>query len=80
MTVETLRHFFAWCAVINYAVLILWFILYLAAYSWMKSISQRWFNIRDEKFDSSNYSGMLYFKIAIFLFNIGPYLALRIMA
>ncbi len=80
MTVETLRHFFAWCAVINYAMLLLWFFLYAAAYGWMAGLSQRLFGISTERYDSLSFSGMLYFKLGIFLFNIGPYIALRIMA
>lgn len=80
MTVETLRHFFAWSAVVNYVMLLLWFFLYMAARSWLLGLSRRWFHISDEKYDSMSCSGMLYYKIGIFLFNIAPYLALRIMA
>ncbi len=76
MTIETLRHFFGWCAVINYLMLLFWAFLYLAAYAPIKNLTQRWFKISDETFDSSNYRGMVYFKIAIWTFNITPYLAL----
>jgi hypothetical protein len=31
-----------------------------------------------ERFDAIHYAGMLFFKICIFLFNIVPYFALRI--
>jgi hypothetical protein len=79
MTVETLRHFFAWCAVINFAMLMLWFFLYLAAHSWMTGLAQRFFNMSAEKYDSMSCKGMLFYKLGIFMFNIAPYLALRIM-
>ena len=79
MTIETLRHFFAWCAVINYAMLMLWFVLHLAAHGWLIGLSQRFFSVSAEKYDSISLKGMFYFKLSIWLFNIGPYLALRIM-
>ena len=78
MTTETLRHFFGWCAIINYSVLIVWVLLYLAAYTPLKNLTQRLIKVSDETFDSSNYWGMVIFKLAIWMFNITPYLALRI--
>ena len=80
MTMETLRHFFAWCAVINYAMLMLWFVLHLAAHGWLVGLSQRFFSVSAEKYDSISLKAMFYFKLSIWLLNIGPYLALRIMA
>ena len=78
MTIETLRHFFAWCAVINYAMLILWFALHLTAHGWLVGLSQRFFNVSSEKYDLISLKAMFYYKLSIWLFNIGPYLALRI--
>ncbi len=80
MNIDMLRHFFAWCAVINYAMLLLWLALHLGAHSFMTRLSQRFFNVGADKYDSATYKGMLFFKLGIFLFNIAPYLALRIMA
>ncbi|MEP6788200.1 MAG: DUF6868 family protein [Acidobacteriota bacterium] len=79
MTVETLRHFFAWSAVINYAMLLLWFGLHMAAHSWLVGLSQRFFSVSTEKYDAISLKAMFYFKLGIWLFNVGPYLALRIM-
>ena len=80
MTLETLRHFFAWCAIINYAMLILWFVLHIAAHGFLTKLSQQFFGVSAEKFDSISLRAMFFFKLAIWLFYIGPYLALRIMA
>ena len=79
MTIETLRHFFAWCAVINYAMLLLWFILNLVAHGLFVNLSQRFFGVSAEKYDSISLKGMFFFKLSIWLFCIAPYLALRIM-
>lgn len=79
MNAEALRHFFAWCAVINYAILILWCALTLWAPGWV-SIATKWFGLTEEQFKSLNYAGISFYKLCIILFNLAPYLALRIMA
>jgi len=48
------------------------------AHDWMYRMHSKWFNIPVEKFDAIHYSGMAIFKIAILVFNLVPYLALRI--
>ncbi len=75
-----LRHFFGWCAVINYAMLMLWFILHLAAHGFWVGLSQRFFSVNAEKYDSICLKAMFFFKLAIWLLAISPYLALRIMS
>ena len=79
MTIETLRHFFAWCFVVNYAILLLWFAMHMGLHSWAVGVSQRFFRVTPETYDSTTYRGMLFYKLGIFLFNLAPYLALRIM-
>ena len=36
--------------------------------------------LSEAEFKSANYSGIMYYKLGIMLFNLAPYLALRIMA
>ena len=76
MTVDMLRHFFAWCAVINYSLLIFWFVLSLAARGLLTRLSGRFFGVNAETYDRINLSAMFYFKLAIWLFNTTPYLVL----
>ncbi len=80
MTIETLRHFFGWCALINYAVLILWFFLHIGGHSLLTGLGRRFFNMSSEQYDSMTCRGMLFYKLGIFLFSLAPYIALRIMA
>jgi len=79
MNMEAMRHFFAWCSVINYAILILWCVLTLWVPGW-RSIVTRLFGQADEKFGALNFAGIMYYKLGIILFNLVPYIALRIMA
>ena len=78
MTAEMFRDMLAWCAVINYAFLILWFLLFTRAHDWMYGIHRNWFRLSEETFDAIHYGGMAMLKIGILLFALGPYLALRI--
>jgi len=78
MTIDTLRHFFAWCAVINYSLLIFWFVLSRAAHDFFTRLADRFFGVDAETYDRINLSAMFYFKLAIWLFNISPYLVLRL--
>ena len=79
MTIETLRHFFAWCAVINYAMLLLWFVLHITAHAPLVKMCERFFNVSGDKYDSISLKAMFFLKLSIWVFNIAPYLALRIM-
>jgi len=41
---------------------------------------QKWFDLSVQQFDVVNYCGMGLFKMFIFVFNLVPYLALRLAA
>jgi hypothetical protein len=78
MTIEILRAVLAWCAAINYALLLLWFLVFTLAHDWLHRLHSKWFQLPVEKFDTLHYAGMAFFKLSIFLFALTPYLALRI--
>ena len=78
MTLEIIRGMLAWCTVINWGLLLVWLIIFIGAHDWMYRLHSKWFNISVEKFDGIHYSGMAFFKTAVLLFNLVPYLALRI--
>ncbi|MBV9241533.1 MAG: hypothetical protein JO314_05955 [Acidobacteria bacterium] len=78
MTVEVLKRTLAWCTVINYVVLIVWFVAFIFAHDWLRDLHTRWFRLSPDQFDLAHYMGMAIYKIGILLFNLVPYLALRI--
>ena len=78
MTLEAIRSMLAWCTLINWAVLVVWFVFLRLARGWVYSIHCRWLSISEEKFDEIHYRAMVTYKIAVFVFNLAPYLALRI--
>jgi len=78
MTIEILRNVLAWCTVINFGLLLWWFAFFTLAHDWLYRLHTRWFKLPEEKFDAIHYAGMAFFKLCIFVFNLVPYLALRI--
>ena len=79
MRIEVLRNFLLWCAVINYAVLIVWFLAYALAHDALYELHRRWFRgLSEEQFDTLNYALMGVYKLGILLFNLVPYIVLRI--
>ena len=78
MNTENLKKMLAWSAVVNYVILIIWFVAFIVAHDWIRDVHTRWFKLSAEQFDLANYMGMSIYKIGVLLFNITPYLALRI--
>jgi hypothetical protein len=80
MTVHETREFLLWCAVINYGVLLWWFLVFRFAHGWMFRLHGRWFRISVEQFDAAHYAAMAVYKLGIILLNLVPYVALLIVA
>ena len=76
MTIETVRSALLRCALMNYAILSVWFLVFILAHDWIYRLHSRWFHLSVEQFDMLHYAGMAIFKIGIILFNLVPYLAL----
>jgi hypothetical protein len=79
MTIEMTRKALLWCAVINYGILLVWFLFFVLAHDRMYLLHTRWFRLSVEQFDMLHYAGMSIFKIGILLLNLVPYIALHIM-
>lgn len=78
MDTITLRRVLAWCVVINYAVLVIWFWGTMAAHDWIRDLHTRWFGLSGNQFDVLNYGGMALYKMGVLFFNMVPYIALHI--
>ena len=78
MTLEVIRDALAWCAVINMGLLLWWFLFLILAHDWTYRFNSKWFKLSVDQFDAIHYGGMALFKMGIFLFNLTPYFALRI--
>ena len=79
MTIEATRQFFLTCTLINMAMLMSWFGLFVVGHEWMRGLHGKWFKLSDESFDAIHYAGMAFYKLSIFLFNLVPYIALLLL-
>jgi hypothetical protein len=78
MTLEIVRAIIAWSAIINLGILLCWFLLFALARDWMYHLHGKWFAFSRETFAALHYGGMGLYKLGILLFNVAPYLAMRI--
>ncbi len=78
MDVATIREALLWSAAINYGLLLWWFFMFVVAHDWMYGFHGKWFKIPVDRFDAIHYGSMGFFKIAILVFNLVPFLALLI--
>lgn len=78
MNVDSLIAFLGWCTLINLGLLIWWSLFVVFAHDWTYRTHSKWFKISVDQFDSMHYSLMGVFKMGVIIFNLVPYLALRI--
>ena len=78
MSIELIRAALGWCILINMGIFLWWFLWFALARDFMYRMHGKWFKLSEEQFDTVHYAGMALYKIGIWLFIIGPYLALHI--
>ena len=74
-----LFRFLLFSAIVNYTVLIAWFLAFVFAREWLRGLHGRWFKLPDASFDAIHYGGMAVYKIGILLFNLAPLIALLLL-
>ncbi len=80
MSIDLLSGTLAWAAVLNYTVLTVWVLMFILAHDWLYALHHKWFNISPENFDTIHYAALAFYKLCIFLFLLGPYIAIRIVS
>ena len=77
MTIELTIQFLAWATLINYSVLVLWFLGLMLMPQLTYAMHTRWFKISEQAFYTTHYAGIGLYKLLIFIFLLVPYLVLR---
>ena len=80
MNWQKARRIFGICTLLNYGVLIVWFALFSLGYDWIYRLQSSWFPMSKENYDVANYLAMATYKILVLVFNLIPYIALRLTA
>ena len=78
MSAGFVKDFLLWCLIVNYGILLAWFLVFRLAHDWLFKLHGRWFRLSEEYFDVIHYGGMAVYKIGVLLFNLVPYVALLI--
>lgn len=68
------------CFIYGFVLLLVWFVLFLAAGGWMYDFHSAMFDITLHEFDVTNYCGMGLLKILVFVGFLIPYIAIRLTA
>jgi hypothetical protein len=76
MTTNEIKQVLLWCVGVNYALLFVWFGVFVYAHDWVYRMHTRWFKLSVETFDAVNYAGVATYKIGILLLNLVPLVAL----
>lgn len=76
MTIEFIRNFLMWSSVINIAILLCWFLLFVFTHDFIYRYHSKWFQLSVKRFDSIQYMAMAFYKICILFFNVIPYIVL----
>jgi hypothetical protein len=76
MNMNEIKEALLWCVGINYALLLIWFGLFVYAHDWLYRMHTRWFKLSVETFDALTYAGITIYKLGIILLNLVPLVAI----
>ncbi len=79
MNIETVHEFLGWCTVINLGVLFFGVIKVLSIRDWASKVHAKMFQVDEASVRQAYFLYFVYYKIAIIVFNLVPYIALSIM-
>ena len=77
MTIELAIRFLAWATLINYGLLVCWFLFLVLMPQWIYGMHCRLFKISEQAFYITHYAGIGLYKLLVFIFLLVPYLVLR---
>ncbi|MDH3529161.1 MAG: hypothetical protein OEQ28_06320 [Acidobacteriota bacterium] len=80
ISIETLATFFGWCTVINLAFIVLAFLFFGAFHEFAGGVQSKIFGTTREEAKASFSHVFLQYRIAFVVFNLAPYIALKIMS
>ena len=80
MDVQMLTTFFMWCTLLNVGLMIISFIMLVVAGDFVYKMHSKYFAMTRESFNASLYLIIGLYKIAVFVFNLIPWVALLIMS
>ncbi len=80
MSIEFLTTFLGWCTVVNIGVLVIAIVMLGAMHDFVGNLTARIFGISSEDAKKGIYIVVQQYRLAVFFFNLVPYVVLKIMA
>ncbi len=77
MNLQVFKDVLLWCAVLDYVILILWFLLIAFVHDGFHKLSNLFVELPVERFNAINYAGLAFFKLITIAFFLVPYVVLR---
>jgi hypothetical protein len=77
--IQTITTFLGWCTVINIGLLSFYTIWLMAFRNFTKSVHSTLLGVDQDMLDAAYFQYLANYKLAMIIFNLAPYLALRIM-
>jgi hypothetical protein len=74
---ETVSQFLLWCTVINYVILLLWAAMMLFAPRVLHVVGG-WYGLSPAQMDLCTFGGLVVYKMLIIVFNLVPWVVLRL--
>lgn len=78
MDIAVAKSFFMWCSIINAALLLLSFVVWIVAGDFIYRMHSKWFTLSKQAFSVIFYSFLGAMKIFFLFFNLVPWIALLI--
>lgn len=78
--ISEMTNFFGWCSVINIGLLLYMTLMFTLFRSFVKSLHAKMFGLPEVDLDKAYFNYLANYKIAILIFNLVPYLALKLMS
>lgn len=80
MSTEKLQTFLGWCTTINFGLLFIGIVQITLIADWASELHSQMFGIDPQFARQTYFLYLAFYKLAIIIFNLMPYLALRIMS
>lgn len=78
-TLDSLTTFLGWCTLLTFGLLILSIVLLLVLKDWISSLHSRWFGIDSKALPLVYFNFLGNLKLLWYVFNLIPYIALKLM-
>jgi hypothetical protein len=78
MSLTELTHLLLISTLINYAIVAIWFLVFVYAHEALYRLHTRWFRLSPQDFDKIHYAAIAIYKIGVLLLNLAPLIAISI--